>query len=72
MRNQWLDLSSGRADVVEVPVENPHQAQQEHQNVVQSGECDLLALSVARAGISRKTRSARPLHWRWIARRSIT
>jgi peptide/nickel transport system substrate-binding protein len=51
VRNQWLDLSSGRADMVEVPVENLHQAQQEHLAVVESGACDLLVLSVARAGI---------------------
>ena len=51
VRNQWLDLSSGRADVVEVPVENLHQAQQEHLAVMESGGCDLLVLSVARAGI---------------------
>jgi peptide/nickel transport system substrate-binding protein len=51
VRNQWLDLSSGRADVVEVPVENLHQAQQEHVAVVESGACDLLVLSVARTGI---------------------
>ena len=51
VRNQWLDLSSGRADMVEVPVENLHQAQQEHLAVVESGACDLLVLGVARAGI---------------------
>jgi peptide/nickel transport system substrate-binding protein len=51
VRNQWLDMSSGRADVVEVPVENLHQAQQEHLAVMESGGCDLLVLSVARAGI---------------------
>jgi peptide/nickel transport system substrate-binding protein len=51
VRNQWLDMGSGRADVVEVPVENLHQAQQEHLAVVESGACDLLVLSVARSGI---------------------
>ena len=51
VRNQWLDLSSGRADVFEVPVENLHQAQQEHLAVVESGDCDLLVLSVARTGV---------------------
>jgi peptide/nickel transport system substrate-binding protein len=51
VRNQWLDLSSGRADVVEVPVEILHQAQQEHLTVVESALCDLLVLSVARTGV---------------------
>jgi peptide/nickel transport system substrate-binding protein len=51
VRNQWLDLSSGRADVVEVPVEILHQAQQEHLAVVESRACDLLVLSVARTGV---------------------
>jgi ABC-type transport system substrate-binding protein len=51
VRNQWLDLSSGRADVVEVPVENLHQAQQEHLAVMESAACDLLVLSVARTGV---------------------
>ena len=50
VRNQWLDMSSGRADLVEVPIENLHQAQQEHFAIVQSAECDLLALSVAQTG----------------------
>ena len=51
VRNQWLDMSSGRADVVEVPVEILHQAQQEHLAVVESSPCDLLVLSVGRTGI---------------------
>jgi peptide/nickel transport system substrate-binding protein len=50
VRTQWLDLSAGRADVVDVPVEAARQAQQEHLNVVQSENCDLLALSIARNG----------------------
>jgi peptide/nickel transport system substrate-binding protein len=51
VRTQWLDLSAGRADVVDIPVEAVRQAQQEHLNVVQSGNCDLLELSVARNGV---------------------
>ncbi len=51
VRNQWLDWSSGRADVVEVPVEILHQAQQEHLAVVESAPCDLLVLSVGRTGV---------------------
>jgi peptide/nickel transport system substrate-binding protein len=50
VRTQWLDLNAGRADVVDVPVEAVRQAQQEHQNVVQSEDCDLLALSIAPNG----------------------
>ncbi len=51
LRTQWLDLSAGRVDLVDVPVEAVRQAQQEHLNVVQSGNCDLLALSVAHSGV---------------------
>jgi peptide/nickel transport system substrate-binding protein len=51
VRTQWLDLSAGRADVVDVPVETVRQAQQEHINLVQSSDCDLLVLSVARGGV---------------------
>ncbi len=51
VRTQWLDLSAGHADLVDVPVETVHQAQQEHLNVVQSGNCDLLALTVADRGL---------------------
>jgi peptide/nickel transport system substrate-binding protein len=50
VRTQWLDLSAGHADVVDVPVEAVRQAQQEHLNVMQSGDCDLLVLSVSRNG----------------------
>jgi MarR-like DNA-binding transcriptional regulator SgrR of sgrS sRNA len=51
VRTQWLDLSAGHADVVDIPVEAVRQAQQEHLNVMQSGDCDLLALSVTRNGV---------------------
>jgi peptide/nickel transport system substrate-binding protein len=51
VRTQWLDLSAGHADVVDVPVEAVRQAQQEHVNVVQSGDCDLLVLRVSRTGV---------------------
>jgi peptide/nickel transport system substrate-binding protein len=50
VRTQWLDLNAGRADVVDIPVEAVRQAEQEHINMVQSGVCDLLALSVSRNG----------------------
>ncbi len=51
VRTQWLDLSAGHTDLVDVPVETVRQAQQEHLNVVQSGNCDLLALIVAHSGL---------------------
>ena len=51
VRTQWLDLNAGHADVVDVPVEAERQAQQEHINLVQSGDCDLLALTIARNGV---------------------
>jgi MarR-like DNA-binding transcriptional regulator SgrR of sgrS sRNA len=46
VRTQWLDLASGRADLVDIPVDQMHQAQQEHLNTMQAPACDLLALSV--------------------------
>jgi len=51
VRTQWQDLSAGRADVVDVPAETVREAQQEHLNVVQSQNCDLLALSVSHNGL---------------------
>jgi MarR-like DNA-binding transcriptional regulator SgrR of sgrS sRNA len=51
VRTQWLDLNAGHADVVDVPVEAVRQAQQEHMNLVQSGNCDLLALTIGRNGV---------------------
>jgi peptide/nickel transport system substrate-binding protein len=50
IRTQWLDLIAGHTDVVDIPIDTLRQAQQEHLNIVQSGECELLALSVARTG----------------------
>lgn len=50
IRTQWLDLVSGRADVVDIPIDTLRQAQQEHLNIVQSSECDLLTLTVAKTG----------------------
>jgi peptide/nickel transport system substrate-binding protein len=51
IRAQWLDLSAGRADIVDIPVDMLRQAQQEHLNVVECGACDLLVLSVAKTGL---------------------
>jgi MarR-like DNA-binding transcriptional regulator SgrR of sgrS sRNA len=51
VRAQWLDLSAGHADLVDVPVDSVREAQQDHLNVVQAADCDLLALTVARNGM---------------------
>jgi peptide/nickel transport system substrate-binding protein len=51
VRTQWLDLSAGRADLVDVPVENVRQAQEEHINLVQSADCDLLVLAIGASGV---------------------
>ena len=50
VRDQWLDLSIGRADVVEVPVEMLRQAQQQKLTVLVSPPTSLLALQVADVG----------------------
>ena len=49
-RDQWLDLSVGKADVIEVPPEMIRQAQQQHLHVLVSGPVDLLALTIAPNG----------------------
>jgi peptide/nickel transport system substrate-binding protein len=50
VRDQWLDLSVGRADVVEVPPELLRQAEEQHLNVLVSPPVDLLALAIAPQG----------------------
>jgi peptide/nickel transport system substrate-binding protein len=50
VRDQWLDLGVGRADVVEVPAEMMRQAQQQRLSVVTSRPVSLLALQVSDAG----------------------
>ena len=50
VREQWLDLSLGRADLVEVPAEQLRQAQQERLILVTSPPSTLLALEVTDAG----------------------
>ena len=49
-RDQALDLTVGRADVIEVPPELVLQAQQQHLTVLVSHPVDLLALSIAPNG----------------------
>jgi peptide/nickel transport system substrate-binding protein len=50
LRAQWLDLSVGRADIVEVPAELLHQALQDRLTVLASRATDLLVLSVSSKG----------------------
>jgi len=50
IRDQWLDLSVGRADVVEVPAEMLRAAEQQHLNLLVSQPADLLALTIAPQG----------------------
>lgn len=50
IRDQWLDLSVGRADVVEVPAEHLRQAQQQRLTVVVSPPVMLLAIEVSNSG----------------------
>jgi len=50
VRDQWLDLGLGRADVVEVPAEQMRQAQQQHLTILASTPVELLALQVSDTG----------------------
>jgi peptide/nickel transport system substrate-binding protein len=50
IQDQWMDLSLGRADVVEVPAELLRQAQQQQMRVVESPTAVLLLLHVADEG----------------------
>jgi peptide/nickel transport system substrate-binding protein len=50
IRDQWLDLSAGRADIAEVPPQELRQAQQQHLSVVVSPPVELLALRVLDTG----------------------
>jgi MarR-like DNA-binding transcriptional regulator SgrR of sgrS sRNA len=47
VRDQWLDLTVGRADLVEVPAEQIRQAQAQRLNVLASAPVSLLALTVS-------------------------
>ena len=51
IRTQLLDLSSGQADLIDIPAELVRQAQQERIRIVQSSNCDLLVLTIARTGM---------------------
>jgi len=50
VRDQWLDLSAGRADIAEVPPQEIRQAQQQHLTTVVSPPVELLALDVSDSG----------------------
>ncbi len=50
VREQWLDLSLGHADVVEVPAEQIRQAQQQKLTVLTSPPVMLIALQVSDSG----------------------
>lgn len=54
IRDQWLDLGVGRADVVEVPPEMLRQAHQEQLTVVVSSPVTLLALQLSTSGVLAK------------------
>ena len=51
IRDQWLDLSVGRADLVEVPAEQLRKAHEQRLTVLQSPPVLLLALSVSSSGV---------------------
>jgi peptide/nickel transport system substrate-binding protein len=51
IRDQWLDLSVGHADLVEVPADQMRLAQQQRLTVVASAPVALLALAVADSGV---------------------
>jgi len=51
VRDQWLDLSVGRADLVEVPAEQLRQAHEQRLTVAASGPVTLLALAIADSGV---------------------
>jgi peptide/nickel transport system substrate-binding protein len=50
IRDQWLDLTLGRADIVEVPAEQLRQAQQQRLSLVVSGPADVVALQLSDSG----------------------
>jgi peptide/nickel transport system substrate-binding protein len=50
IRDQWLDLSVGRADMVEVPAEQLRQAHDQRLTVIASHPDSLLALTVSNSG----------------------
>jgi MarR-like DNA-binding transcriptional regulator SgrR of sgrS sRNA len=51
IRDQWLDLSVGRADLVEVPAEQLRKASEQRLTVLTSPPVMLLALTVSNSGV---------------------
>lgn len=51
IRDQWLDLSVGRADLVDVPPEMLRQAQQQRLTLAVSPSVELLVLQIAGSGV---------------------
>jgi len=51
IRDQWLDLSVGRADLVEVPPEQLRKAGEQRLTVLQSPPATLLTLAVSSSGV---------------------
>ena len=57
IRSQWMDLSVGKADIVEVPAEQARQAQQDHMPLAAAARpSDLLVLTIAANGPLRDVR----------------
>ncbi len=53
IRDQWLDLNVGRADLVDVPAASIRQAQQEHLSLLVSRPAELLLLGFSTNGLLR-------------------
>lgn len=51
IRDQWLDLSVGKADLVEVPADQLRQAREQRLTIVASPPATLLAIQVADSGV---------------------
>ncbi len=52
LRDQWMDVGAGRADVAEVPAEWLRRAQQDHMRLLTSRDTDLIALLVDEKEVS--------------------
>lgn len=64
LRDQWMDVTAGRADVVEVPPELLRRAQQDRMRLVSSRDVELIAISVdPRDPAAQDTRMREALAW---------
>jgi MarR-like DNA-binding transcriptional regulator SgrR of sgrS sRNA len=59
LRDQWLDLGVGRADVAEVPAEQIRRAQQEHLRVTSSRNDELIVLIINNASATMQNMALR-------------